>query len=371
MTEKEALILLNMTPGVGPVSLRKVKAFFPNVVDVFGAKAETLSQNLELRLDIASRILEAPQKIDWKKELDFIFQEKIQVMSLWESDYPSLLSQIYDPPPLLYLKGKNPFKGVLSIALVGARSSTLYGNQTAYRLAFQLASYQFAVVSGLARGIDTHAHQGALAAKGVTVGVMGCGMRHFYPQENRFLSDSILERGCVVTEFPSEVPPLGANFPKRNRMISGLSLGVVVVEAARRSGSLITASLALEQGRSVFAVPGRIDIPSASGTLGLIKEGAKLVQSVEDILEELGIEITVEKDETLIEASLTEEEKSILRGLNSEPVSVDELARHVKFETSRLLSLLFGLELRHFVKQLPGKYYIKNSPQSTVHRLQK
>jgi DNA processing protein len=213
----------------------------------------------------------------------------------------------------------------------------------------------------LARGIDTHAHRGALAAKGITVGVMACGFRNFYPAENKDLADQISEKGCIISEFPTYVPPLSQNFPRRNRLISGLSLGVVVVEAAHRSGSLITADFALEQGRSVFAVPGRIDSPSSSGTLGLLKEGAKMVQTVDDILEELEIlnPSLASPGQNSDKLPVNQDEKAVLDLIGSDPLSVDEISRRMQMETSKVLSLLFNLELRRLVKQLPGKYYVK------------
>ncbi|MBI1884694.1 MAG: DNA-protecting protein DprA [Chlamydiae bacterium] len=358
MTEKEALILLNRVEGVGPRSLFKIKECFPDVASIFGKSAAEIQEKCSLNPEGVRHILDAPRKVDLQKELDFIRDEKIKVLSLWEEGYPALLKEIYDPPCLLYMKGEYDF-ALPCVALVGARISTLYGNQTAYRLAFQLASAGLGVVSGLARGIDTHSHLGALAAKGVTVGVMGCGMRYFYPKENRSLGEKMLERGCLLTEFPSEAPPVGIHFPRRNRIISGLSLGVVVVEAARKSGSLITADLALEQGRSVFAVPGQVDSPSAMGTLGLIKEGAKLVQTVEDILEELNLEVKIHRSENSREQPFSE--NPVLKILTQDPLNVDEISQRVEMKTSQVLRHLFELELKRLVKQLPGKYYVKNS----------
>ena len=360
MTEKEALILLNMVEGVGPRTILNIKEHYPDVSKVFGETSEVLTRKLELRQKAARSILEAPSKLDLADEKEYIDKEKIKVITFWEPDYPEILKQIYDPPPILYVKGNYNFS-FPSLGLVGARSSTHYGNQTAYRLAFQLASSGIAVTSGLARGIDTHAHRGALAAKGVTVAVMGCGFRHFYPAENKSLANQIIEKGCLISEFPTKVAPLSQNFPRRNRIISGISLGIVVVEAARRSGSLITADLALEQGRSVFAVPGRVDSPSSSGTLGLIKEGAKIVQTVDDIFEEIGLQKSslLLTDKNSGKRSLDPDEEVLLSLIGSEPMNVDEVSRRAQMQASRVLALLFTLELKRLVKQLPGKHYVR------------
>ncbi len=359
MTEKETYILLNMVDGLGPRTIRSLKEQFPHIQDVWGCSSKTLEEKIKIKPAVVQNILKAPQTIDLKKELDFLQQEEIEVVSLWDSSYPTLLKEIYDAPPVLYVKGNTNF--TQSIAMVGARSSTHYGNETAYKLAFQLVSFGLTVVSGLARGIDLHAHRGALAGHGKTVGVMGCGFKYFYPEEHRSLSEEIIkEGGSLISEFSSETPPIGPNFPRRNRIISGLSMGVVVVEAAQKSGSLITADFALEQGRTVFAVPGRIDSPLASGTLHLIKDGAKLVQSVEDILEELGIE-----QEALAVSSksmgqvLGPDENKVLQSIGNDPVNVDQVRHSVQLETSKVLSLLFQLELKKQVKQLPGKYYVR------------
>lgn len=360
MTEKETLILLNKVDGLGPRTIRSIHESFSKIQDVFGTNSQDLESRLEIKSNVAKNILKAPQEIDLNKELSFIQKENIKIVSLWDENYPQLLAQIYDPAPLLYCKGETNFKQS-SIAMVGARSSTHYGNETAFKLAFQLVSSGLTVTSGLARGIDVHAHRGALAGKGRTIGVMGCGFGHFYPAENRVLADQmVLEGGCLISEFSSEVPPIAKNFPRRNRIISGLSLGVVVVEAAQKSGSLITADFALEQGRTVFAVPGRIDAPSSTGTLRLIKDGARLVQGVEDVLEELGLEYeeAMASTKTLNQA-LEADEKAILQSIGNEPLSVDQVSRSAKFEMSKVLSLLFQLELKKQVKQLPGKYYVR------------
>jgi len=365
MNEKDALILLNMVEGVGPKTIGRILEAYSKVDDVFGAAAQSLAGQLEITCRAAENILKAPKEIDLQKELDFIRANNISILTLRDPDYPKLLKEIYDPPPVLYLKGKNIFAGTC-IAVVGARTSTHYGNETAYRLSYQMAKVDLVIVSGLARGIDTQAHRGAIAARGRTAAVLGCGLEHCYPKENKALSGQITENGCLLSEFPSYVPPLGVNFPKRNRLISGLSMGVLVVEASKNSGSLITADFALEQGRSVFAVPGRIDNPNSAGTLGLIKDGARMVQGVEDIYEELGFEMAVESVSTplsggLEQAGVSGLEAELLKWIGNEPVSADDVSRSSSLEPSKVISALFTLELKKIIKQLPGRFYVKNS----------
>ena len=360
ISERQALVFLNSLEGVGPKTILKIKDLFPDVVSVFGASLDSLVEKTLIYPKVAKRILEFYQNDSLEKEFEFLEKENIQVITLWDENYPILLKDIVDPPPVLFMKGKL-VQDQASVAIVGARSSTQYGNQTAYRLSFQLAGSGAAVVSGLARGIDSYAHEGALSAKGATWAVMGCGFRHFYPRENRKLAQKIIESGCIMTEFSSDIPPVGINFPRRNRIISGLAKGVVVVEASKNSGSLITADFALEQGRSVLAVPGRIDVSQATGALHLIRDGAKMVLSVEDIIEELGLklapQIPINKSSHANEG--TEQERSIVEALGEDTMGLDELSAKTKILTCDLLSILFSLELKRIIKPLPGKRYVR------------
>ena len=225
--------------------------------------------------------------IDIDKEIGLIKKYDVEVITIDEDQYPKNLKHIYNPPRVLYVKGKLIPEDYYSIGIVGSRKASFYGQQNAERLGSELAQKGFTVISGMARGIDTYAHKGALKAKGRTIAVLGSGINVVYPPENKTLMDEISRNGAVISEFPIDTRPNRQNFPMRNRIISGLSMGVLVIEAARKSGALITASFALEQGREVFSLPGRVDMSTSRGTLGLIKEGAKLVESVDDILEEL------------------------------------------------------------------------------------
>jgi len=299
------------------------------------------------------------------KELALAQRHHVTVVTLEDADYPKLLREIADPPLALYIKGSLPAEEI-AIAVVGSRHASLYGMQTAERLGYDLALRGVTVVSGLARGIDGASHRGALKAGGRTVAVLGSGLTHLYPPEHEELSAQIVEQGAVISEYPMETLPEPYNFPRRNRLISGLSLGVVVVEAAARSGALITANCALEQGREVFAVPGPITTPTSQGTHHLLKEGAKLVTSVEDILEELRVtpqpvRPAAARASAHEPADLVPEEQRVFACLSrDEPCYIDTIAEDSGMDAAEVSSALLHLELRHLVWQLPGKRFIRS-----------
>ena len=254
---------------------------------------------------------------------------------------------------------------MLSVGIVGSRRATIYGLHTAENFAFRLAEYNITVVSGLARGIDTAAHRGALKAKGRTIGVLGCGLNIVYPAENRMLYAEIENSGAVISEYPMDAPPARDNFPRRNRIISGLSMGVVVVEAAERSGALITANLALEQGREVFAVPGHIGSFTSAGTHKLLKDGAAIVTTADDVIEAIlpQAKIAVKQKEKFAERiqetinSLTNEEKAVYKSIQTEPKNLDEIAADSGIPLDDLYKILTNLEIKRAVKKMPGNMY--------------
>jgi DNA processing protein len=304
----------------------------------------------------------------------------VSIITCRDSIYPHNLLNIYDFPPFLYVKGTLR-EDDICIAVVGSRMASTYGRFSTERLCRELVMKGITVVSGLARGIDTAAHQGSLAAKGRTIAVLGCGLDIVYPPENKALFEKIPQQGAIVTEFPFGTPPLATNFPARNRIISGLALGVVVVEASYRSGSLITARVALEQGREVFAVPGSIDADGSKGTNKLIKEGAKLIEGADDILEEILPQIrrklapppptkvdkpTVSADAPVGEKpsaprqqTLTNEEGKLLKHLSAGPINVDQLIALTGGKAGEILNTLLLLELKGFIRQLPGKQFVR------------
>ncbi len=298
----------------------------------------------------------------------------IRKITIEDADYPKNLRNIYDPPKQLYVNGTLLERDEMAVAIVGSRRASLYGTETGERLGYELASRGVTVVSGMAIGIDSSAHRGALKAKGRTIAVLGSGHGHVYPPQNKGLYESIEASGAVMTEYEDGMEPLAFNFPRRNRIISGLSLGVVVVEAARNSGALITADFAAEQGRTVFAVPGKVSSGTSSGTNALIKDGARLVQSVDDILEELNI-VEIEplrgderdKVERKISArtkayiynSLTDDERNIYKILSDEPVYIDEISDKSGLNSARASKVLLDLELKKLIKELPGKQFVR------------
>ncbi len=287
MNDQEALLILNALPDLGPVKINRLLGEYDSPDKIFRASVNRLTGVAGISRKNAETVCGWAKLFDLKRELTLIEKYQLKIVTIQDADYPALLREIYDPPVALYVRGEIQSKDCYWLAIVGARRASYYGLSTAQRLAGQLVNRGFTIVSGLARGVDTAAHQGALGGQGRTVAVLGCGVDRIYPPENRQLRDEIIKAGAVISEFPLGTPPYRHNFPKRNRIISGLCLGVVVVEAGSRSGSLITARLAAEQGREVFSVPGRIDTVVSQGTNVLIKHGARPVLELNDILEEL------------------------------------------------------------------------------------
>jgi DNA processing protein len=296
----------------------------------------------------------------WAEETETAAAAGVRIITLDDEGYPANLRQIADPPPVLYIRGEITGEDAEAIAVVGSRAATGYGRATAAVLSRELASRGVTVVSGLARGIDSSAHHGALEVGGRTIAVLGSGMDCVYPRENRPLAESVARSGAVVTEFPFRSQPDRWHFPLRNRIISGLALGVVVVEAAARSGALITGRLALEQNREVFAVPGNISSPVSAGPNSLISDGAKLVSRVEDILEEFPRLAGREPVQLQLPQPLSKEESSLMSHLGSEPVAVDDLIRRSALPSARALSLLTALELKGLVDRQAGRGYVRH-----------
>lgn len=297
--------------------------------------------------------------INWEKEVEYAIKNDIKIITIKDKEYPPLLKQIYDPPYILYVKGKienHPFP----IAMVGTRNPSYYGIKMAEKFSFQLSSLGITIVSGLARGIDYICHYGAIKSKGKTVGVLGSGFDNFYPKENIKLVDKIVELGgAIITEFPSSVLPEKWNFPIRNRIIAGMSKGVIVVEAGPRSGAIITANIAISEGRDVFALPGQADNITSKGTNKLLKDGAILIQDISDILEELNIEIKEQEkkeEKEKIVKNIDEEEKKVLSFINGK-VNIEQLLKLTGMDYPCLSTILLKLELKGIIKELPGKNY--------------
>ncbi|MDP3285240.1 MAG: DNA-processing protein DprA [Desulfobacterales bacterium] len=355
---------LKSVPGVGNLLFKRMINRFKSPEAVFGASCDELTQIEGVSDRLATAIIKhrAPEHV--KKEVDLIAEKGFRIVTMSDPDYPPLLLEIPDPPPFLYVSGILD-RSSNNIAVVGSRNATDYGISMTKRLCADLASYNITVVSGMARGIDTAAHEGALIGKGKTIAVLGSGLERIYPAQNRKLFRMISENGAVISEFSLMAEPDAFNFPARNRIISGVSLGTVVVEATKQSGSLITARLAADQNREVFAVPGSIQSFKSTGTHTLIKQGAKLVENAKDIIDELS-HILISRDNTeepgkdktaYQNIRLSPDESQVLNALEPYPVHIDELARKVKIDSGKLLGILLKLELKDIVKQSPGKLF--------------
>jgi len=367
MSERDALLVLNAVNGLGNVRISRLLEHFGSAVNVLAASKGALCNANIIPSGIAEGLCKFSRDDFLRKENKLINQQGIEVISRSDGEYPSQLKEISDAPILLYIKGD---KGVLkdaSMAIVGSRKASVYGTSIAYQFSSRLAEIDFNVISGMARGIDTFAHRGCLKSKGKTVGVLGCGLAVNYPKENKALKEEVCVEGALVSEFPMETEPLPYNFPRRNRIISGLSLGTIVVEAAQRSGALITADFALEQGREVYAVPGKIDSPCSKGVNDLIKQGAKLITCIEDVIEDLSPQIVhsfeedIEVQEELGEgevAGLNDEQKTLLEKIRKKPVHINELLLECN-SINQLSSQLLNFELQGIVKQLPGQFFVR------------
>src|SRR5436189_4611980 len=364
MTPTEACIALNMLPTMGPVRLRKLLEVFETPERVLAARRDALRAVEGIGPDVADQIVNWETIVDLPAELERIRQFGAKVITAESPLYPRQLREIHAPPLVLYVWGELSERDQHAIAVIGSRRTTHYGMESAKKLSYQLAYAGLTVISGLARGIDTAAHQGALAAKGRTIAVIGSGVSKLYPPENRALAEKICNgNGAVVSEFSMEIEPDRQTFPMRNRIISGWSHGILVVEAGVNSGALITASQALEQGRAVYAVPGHINAPSAIGSKRLIQQGAKLVMDGKDIAEDAHILLADTKPSPQAAARplppLSDEERRVYDAIEATETPIDEIATKSNLPSSTVSSTLLGLELKRLVKQLPGKYFVK------------
>ena len=369
MDAKEALVALNMVEHVGPVRLRQL-------LDHFGGDPTAIlragkSQLVAVRgigEDTAAAISGWEQSVDLTGELKRCEDFGCHVITQLDEAYPSSLREIYDPPIVLYVKGTLKSEDKNSIALVGSRQTTTYGLEVARKLGYQLAYTGVTVVSGGARGIDTSAHQGAMTAKGRTIAVLGTGINIVFPPENAELFERIAATGAVITQFPFNRPADKQSFPIRNRIVAGMTLGTVVVEANLTSGALITANFANEYGRQIFAVPGRIDSPRSKGCHELIKKGAKLCEGVEDILSEFEYlfppsnrPASPAETGTLPGLALSDNEAKVIAVLTTgDERSVDEVIRASGLPASAVNVVLFSLEMKKLVRQLPGKLFVRS-----------
>jgi DNA processing protein len=360
-----AALKLCLVSGVGPRTRQQLLAHFGSAENVLAASISQLREVGGVGPKLAKSIVEARSSTDAEKELQRCRATNVEVLVEGSDGYPRMLAEIPDPPGALFIRGRIEASDRLAIAIVGTRHATPYGIAQAERLASGLSRAGYTIISGLARGIDSAAHQAALAAGGRTIAVLGSGVLNVYPPENDRLATEITKAGAVISESPPLAPPLSGAFPQRNRIVTGLSLGVIVVEASDRSGALISARHASEQGREVFAVPGRVDSRTSKGCHRLLKEGAKLVESVDDVLEELGplVDTTPQPDGREIrhpaELQLNEQERAVLEAIQLEPTNIDEVVVVSKLGVSRVLSTLSVLEMRRLIRRVTGNRVIR------------
>ena len=403
--ETESLVHLSIIPGVGYQTIQRLLTAFGSAQRALDATLEELTQVEGLTANISQQLVSGKSRVSVDQELELIEAHNCHVLAINDSAYPMLLKEIADPPPLLYVRGELGQPDAPSITIVGTRSPTNYGKTISRQLSQQLAESGVTVISGFARGIDTCAHQGALQANGRTIAVLGNGLSQIYPAENRELADEIMKSGALISEFPMAVPPFPKNFPRRNRVVSGMSSGTVVVEASIRSGSLITARHAAEQGREVFAVPGQIFSNQSKGSHQLINQGAKLINAIDDIWEAFPnrrltpsltsppIQLPLDQNDSArgrvnsnlfaevsardtsigstgtssanpsVQATqqLSTDERAILEAIGVPCSHIDQIARTTALPMNKVSSALVMLELKGIVQQMPGKQFARQS----------
>jgi len=361
LSEIRDWIGLSLVPEVGSKRFVSLLNHFGSPKEVFSSSLGELKQIPDIGEVLAQNIKNFKLWDEAEKQSSKVGKEGIRFITLRSPEYPANLKNIYDPPPFLFLKGKIKTDDQKALAIVGTRTPSPYGKLIAEKITRELAEKGITIISGFARGIDSISHHHALESKGRTIGVLGSGLDVIYPPENTKLAQRIEKDGAVISEFLLGTQPEGTNFPKRNRLISGLSLGVIIIEAGIKSGALITAKLALEQGREVFAIPGNISSKGSEGTNWLIKKGAVLVSRSEDIFEELKGLLSGEEKELKKEKifTLSEQEQKIYQLLSAEPAHIDGIAKESELSTPQALSLLLNLELKGLVRQLSGKNFIR------------
>ena len=367
MTPTEAHLVLNLLPGIGPIRIRRLIEHFGGPVATLAASARELQSVSGIGSEMADTIRHWEERVDLPEEQRRMAEHGIAALTIADDSYPPALREIHDPPHLLYVKGELQERDRHAIGVVGSRRLSHYGRESARRLSFQLAHAGITIISGLARGIDTAAHEAALASGGRTIAVLGSGIGNVYPPENQALADRIAENGAVLSEFPVLYVPDRQSFPLRNRIVSGMSQGVLVVEAPARSGALITANQAMEQGRNVYAVPGPIDRPHSEGCHRLIQDGAKLVMDSRDILEDLetlfpptaGVPDGASPAVSPLASTLDEVEQAILAAIEEDETAIDRIIEATGRPSAEVSATLLKLEMKRLVKQLPGKYFVK------------
>lgn len=361
---------LVLTPEVGARRGKSLLEKFKTPKAISAAPLDEIAEVENVGKEAAKKIVEGRQSLDLDRQIKLIERNNVSLITLDSESYPGNLKSIYDPPLVLFVKGEILPQDYFSIAIVGTRLASFYGRAMTEKLSRELVEKGFTIVSGGARGIDTFSHQAALRAKGRTLAVLGCGLDITYPSENKKLFEEIAEKGAIISEFPLSTRPDKGNFPMRNRVISGLSLGVVVIEAPHKSGALITVTHAAEQGREVFSVPGKADSFVSKGTNQLLRDGAKLVENADDIIEELepilknkinelktDRQELPEKKQISAEPRLSDEELLLYNLISGNALYLDEIIEKTQLDLPKITVLLFNLQMKKLIKQLPGKQF--------------
>jgi DNA processing protein len=361
MTEQEALLVLNAVPDLGATRIRRLINYFGSGLEVLQASVDELCHSSLVLPAMAENIFYFSKDKFLQDEYNLMQRKGIAVITFADDNFPCSLRDFDNSPVVLYIKGEMECLHQMSLAIVGSRAATFYGCKAARAFAKAFTSAGMMVISGLARGIDTAAHQGCLEAGGKTIAVIGCGFNHMYPKENLSLMEKISQNGAVVSEFACAMAPLKHNFPWRNRIISGLSMATVVIEARSKSGALITADYALAQNKEVFVIPSNIDNETALGSNQLIQDGAQVVLSPEDVLSQVKVDYAPPsapgRKPVLL---LSDEQSRVYPYITFEPVHLDELLKQSGLNISSLMNITLSLELKRAIRQLPGQYYVRN-----------
>jgi DNA processing protein len=356
-----ALLQLMSVPHIGSQRIRNLISRFKSPGTALAASPRELVQINGIDKTIARLIKTGSDKKFADTQIELLHKANARMITFWDKEYPQALKNIYDPPAALFVRGSLVNDDERSVAVVGTRSPGAYGKLITEKLSRELAQNNITVISGLARGVDTIAHRASLSGGGRTIAVLGSGVDVIYPDENSSLAESIMEKGALLSEFPMGSKPDAPHFPRRNRLISGIGKGVIVVEAGLKSGALITAHFAADQGREVFAVPGNINNPKSHGCNSLIQQGAKLICSIQDVLDELQFSFSGDNSakNRLPDVSLSEAEKKLLDILTTEPLHIDRIAKAVGWPTYNALAVLLSLELKNLIRQIPGKNFVR------------
>lgn len=357
LTSLGCLLALNSISCIRGSRFNRLLDAFGSPEAVWQAKRDELLGVQGFSGNLVGQFFSEKQDVCPEKALKAVQKEGVSVVTFFDNDYPKRLRDIYDPPPVLFIRGELQDADIQSLAIVGSRQATGYGLTVARKFARELAQANVTVVSGLARGIDTAAHRGALEGKGRTVAVLGSGIDVPYPRENKKLMEDIAASGACISEFPLQTAPLAMHFPMRNRIIAGISMGVLVVQAKERSGASITADFALEQGKDVFAVPGNIDVLQSRGPHGLIKQGAKLAEDVADILEDMGISPARNLEKSVESAHGAETQ--VFETLHFDPKHIDTVIEETSLSISEVSTALLLLQMKGLIRELPGKLFVR------------